>query len=114
MSKKFNPILAIVFLLLAACAPQAAGPTPAFSLPAPSLAPTQTALPTPTPAPTLTAVPTQTATPPGGGAGQIVFSSTRGGDYSDLYTMNSDGSHVVRLTQGEFEQLRRAVVAGWL
>jgi dipeptidyl aminopeptidase/acylaminoacyl peptidase len=37
----------------------------------------------------------------GGGAGQIVFDSTRGGDYRDLYVMNSDGYDMSRLTRGE-------------
>ena len=35
------------------------------------------------------------------GAGQIVFSSDRGGDYSDLYILNVDGPDVVRLTEGD-------------
>ncbi len=34
-------------------------------------------------------------------AGQLVFDSTRGGAYRDLYTMNVDGSDVKRLTQGD-------------
>ena len=37
----------------------------------------------------------------GGGAGQIVFDSERGGDYRDLYLMNSDGYDVSRLTRGD-------------
>ena len=44
------------------------------------------------------------AEPPllGGGAGQIVFDSTRGGNgYRDLYVMKSNGTDVKRLTQGD-------------
>ncbi len=38
----------------------------------------------------------------GGGAGQIVFDSDRGGDsIRDLYLMNSDGYDVSRLTRGD-------------
>jgi hypothetical protein len=38
----------------------------------------------------------------GGGAGQIVFDSERGGDHiRDLYLMNSDGYDVSRLTRGD-------------
>jgi Tol biopolymer transport system component len=37
----------------------------------------------------------------GGGAGQLVFDSERGGDYRDLYVMNSDGYDVSRLTRGD-------------
>jgi Tol biopolymer transport system component len=43
----------------------------------------------------------RSATPTGGGAGQIVFSSNRGGDYNDIYRMAMDGSGLVRLTQGD-------------
>jgi len=39
--------------------------------------------------------------PLGGSPGQLVFDSTRGGAYRDLYVMNSDGSGVTRLTEGE-------------
>ena len=38
---------------------------------------------------------------PGGGAGQLVFDSTRGGGYRDLYQIYSNGSDVLRLTEGE-------------
>jgi Tol biopolymer transport system component/putative hemolysin len=37
----------------------------------------------------------------GGGATQLVFDSTRGGGYRDLYTMKSNGTDVKRLTQGD-------------
>jgi Tol biopolymer transport system component/putative hemolysin len=48
-------------------------------------------------------VPVGQATPSaGGGAGQLVFDSTRGGSgYRDLYVMNSQGNDVSRLTRGE-------------
>ncbi len=35
------------------------------------------------------------------GAGQIVFSSNRGGDYNDLYMIDLDGENLARLTEGE-------------
>ena len=54
-----------------------------------------------TPSAAVTTSPSPEATPPGGGAGQIVFSSNRGGDYSDLYIMNVDGSGLIRLTEGD-------------
>ncbi len=37
----------------------------------------------------------------GGGSGLIVFDSTRGGDYDDLYVMNTDGKDMSRLTRGD-------------
>jgi Tol biopolymer transport system component/putative hemolysin len=37
----------------------------------------------------------------GTGSGQIVFDSTRGGPYRDIYTLNLDDSGVMRLTHGE-------------
>ena len=37
----------------------------------------------------------------GGGAAMLVFDSTRAGAYSNLYTMNSDGTNVKRLTNEE-------------
>jgi TolB protein len=51
------------------------------------------------------AVATVEPAPPGGGAGQLVFDSTRAGPYRDLYVMNSDGTQVSRLTQGEADNL---------
>ena len=42
---------------------------------------------------------------PGGGSGYIVFDSTRGGPYRDLYQMVSDGSLLARLTEGESNSL---------
>jgi len=41
------------------------------------------------------------AAPVGGGPGLLVFDSTRGGAYRDLYVMNMDGSNIVRLTLGD-------------
>jgi putative hemolysin len=35
------------------------------------------------------------------GSGPLVFDSTRGGDYRDLYVMNRDGTNMSRLTRGE-------------
>jgi Tol biopolymer transport system component len=73
-------------------------------LPAPTLAPTsvtsaqpsRTAAP-PTPAPQ----PSTTATPLGGGAGQLVFASRRGGAYLDIYLLRLSDRHVARLTFGD-------------
>jgi len=42
---------------------------------------------------------------PGGGAAQLVFDSTRGGAYRDLYQVYSGGEGVARLTQGEADSI---------
>jgi putative hemolysin len=42
---------------------------------------------------------------PGGGAAQLVFNSTRGGAYRDLYLVYSGGEGVARLTQGEADSI---------
>jgi Tol biopolymer transport system component/putative hemolysin len=39
------------------------------------------------------------------GSVQLVFDSTRGGDYRDLYVMNAEGSDLNRLTEGEANSL---------
>ncbi len=50
----------------------------------------------------VSAVAADTSTAPvGGGAGQLVFDSSRGGDGQDLYVMASDGTGVRRLTYSE-------------
>jgi TolB protein len=41
----------------------------------------------------------------GGGATMLVFDSTRGGPYRDLYTMNSNGTDVKRLSEGDSNSL---------
>jgi len=41
------------------------------------------------------------AAPMEAGSGEIVFDSTRGGDYRDLYLLDVENSNVMRLTQGE-------------
>jgi TolB protein len=43
--------------------------------------------------------------PPVAGSEQLVFDSTRGGGYRDLYTMNSDGMDMSRLTRGEADSI---------
>ena len=55
-------------------------------------------LPTPTPKPPVTPSPSPSA-------GKIVFSSTRDGANQEIYSMNSDGSNVVRLTTNDFGNL---------
>ena len=45
----------------------------------------------------------QSTTP--AGSGQLVFDSTRGGDYRDLYVMNRDGYNMSRLTRGEADSI---------
>jgi Tol biopolymer transport system component/putative hemolysin len=45
----------------------------------------------------------QSTTPPG--SGQLVFDSTRGGDYRDLYVMDRDGYNMSRLTRGEADSI---------
>jgi Tol biopolymer transport system component/putative hemolysin len=42
---------------------------------------------------------------PGVGTEQLVFDSTRGGVYRDLYVMNSDGYDMSRLTRGEADSI---------
>jgi Tol biopolymer transport system component/putative hemolysin len=39
------------------------------------------------------------------GSEQLVFDSTRGGDYRDLYVMNGDGYDMSRLTRGEADSI---------
>lgn len=50
---------------------------------------------------TAASTPAPETAPPGGGAGQLVFDSNRGGAYRDLYVMAVDGAGVERLTEGD-------------
>jgi len=86
-------------LLMAGCAAPTALPTQETTaskatdtFTSPTAAEVQT---TATPEPELTSLPT------GGGSGEIVFGSKRGGDYEDIYLMKANGTQVVRLTQGD-------------
>jgi Tol biopolymer transport system component len=78
------------------------------AVPQPTASPTPTSAPTlaPTAAPTLapTLVPTVVLTPTPtllGGAHQLLFSSTRGSGYDDLYLLDFTSSQLTRLTQGD-------------
>jgi TolB protein len=62
--------------------------------------PTATLEPTPIPTSTETMAPSPTATPYGGG-GRIAFASDRDGNFN-IYSMNSDGGTVIRLTDNPF------------
>jgi Tol biopolymer transport system component len=68
------------------------------------LPPTHTATPTPslTPTPTNTLSPTPTSF--GGGGGKLAYTSNRGG-YSDIHTIDVDGSNITQLTSSpRFDQ----------
>jgi len=75
----YRRMLLGLFLLALLCAACGATPEP-------------TAAPTPLPP---TSLPTATTT------GQIVFDSNRGGDYRNIYVMDTNGASVVRLTTDE-------------
>ena len=82
--------------------------TPTTAIPTPTLTPTPTSTPLPpasTPTPTPTSLPPSpsprpqppTATPTPGLQGRFVFQVASGGD---IYTVNTDGSNLTRLTDG--------------
>ena len=69
-----------------------------FILSASACAPTETPIATQTPTIDLTPTIAPTPTPIGGGTGRIAFSSYREGE-SEIFSMDSDGSNVNRLTE---------------
>ena len=76
--------------------------------PSPTMPPTETAPPTSTstPVPTETPLPTNTPTatphPLANVPGRIVFASTHDNENGEIYTMNLDGSELIRLTDDDF------------
>src|SRR5690349_16301716 len=98
--KKLVVILSFVFLMGCSSSPSISTTATSGILQKPSPVPTQTAIPpTSTLIPTATFTPTLIPTAVGGGAGKIAFTSERDG-VSEIYVINSDGSHPVKLTNG--------------